>query len=330
MKNSLYIYQNGELSRKDNTLRFTGDDGDKKDVPVANVSEIYFFGENRFNTKLVTFLAQNEIMAHFFNYYSFYVSSLVPKESKVAGKLLVKQVEFYMDKKKRLALAKEFVKSAGENIYRNLRYYNGRGKDLEQYMTDIRSLINGIEKSKNIKELMGVEGNIHKVYFESWNLIIDREIDFEKRVKRPPDNMINTMISFLNSLVYTTVLSEIYKTQLNPTISYLHEPGVSRFSLSLDIAEIFKPLIADRLIFSLLNKNQIQDKHFTEELNYLHLSEQGSKIILAEYDKRLRQTIKHKELGRDVSYRYLMRLECYKIIKQLYNEKEYEPFIMWW
>lgn len=142
--------------------------------------------------------------------------------------------------------------------------------------------------------------------------------------------MINTMISFINSLVYTTVLSEIYKTQLNPTISYLHEPGVSRFSLSLDIAEIFKPLIADRLIFSLLNKNQITEKHFTKELEYLHLTEQGSKIILTEYDARLRKTIKHKELGREVSYRYLMRLECYKLIKHLYAEKSYEAFVMWW
>lgn len=141
---------------------------------------------------------------------------------------------------------------------------------------------------------------------------------------------IKNLISFINSLIYTTVLSEIYKTQLNPTISYLHEPGVSRFSLSLDIAEIFKPLIADRLIFSLLNKNQITDKHFSEELNYLHITEKGSKIILTEYDKILRRTINHKDIGRKVSYRYLMRLECYKIIKHLYEDKEYEAFVIWW
>lgn len=330
MKNSLYIYQNGELSRKDNTLRFVTEDGEKKDIPVNNVSDIYFFGKNRFNTKLINFLSQNGIMAHFFNYYDFYSGSFVPRETKVAGKLLVKQVEFYEDGDKRIELAKEFVRSAGENIYRNLRYYNGRGKDVEREMRDIKHLTEDISKCTSIPELMGVEGNIHKTYYEAWNTVIDREIDFEKRVKRPPDNMINTMISFINSLVYTTVLSEIYKTQLNPTISYLHEPGVSRFSLSLDIAEIFKPLIADRLIFSLLNKNQITEKHFTKELEYLHLTEQGSKIILTEYDARLRKTIKHKELGREVSYRYLMRLECYKLIKHLYAEKSYEAFVMWW
>ena len=330
MKNSLYIYQNGELSRKDNTLRFTGEEGSKKDIPVNSISEIYFFGEDTVNTKLITFLAQNNIMVHFFNYYDFYVSSLVPREMKVSGKLLVMQVEHYTDKEKRIELAKEFVKSAGNNIYRNLRYYNGRGKDVKDAMNEITYLLKEVDSCDNIQQLMGVEGNIHKIYYSKWNVIIDQKTDFTTRVKRPPDNMVNTLISYINSLVYTTVLGEIYKTQLNPTISYLHEPGVSRFSLSLDIAEIFKPLIADRLIFSLLNKNQIKEKHFSKGLDYLHLSEQGSKIILAEYDKRLKQTIMHKELGREVSYRYLIRLECYKMIKHLYEEKKYDAFVMWW
>lgn len=330
MKNSLYIYQNGELSRKDNTLRFTSEEGNKKDIPINSISEIYFFGEDSINTKLITFLSQNNIMVHFFNYYDFYVSSLVPREIKISGKLLVKQVEHYTDKEKRIELAKEFVKAAGNNIYRNLRYYNGRGKDVKDAMLEIMHLVKEVDKCDNIQQLMGVEGNIDKLYYSKWNVLIDQEIDFTARVKRPPDNMINTLISYLNSLVYTTVLGEIYKTQLNPTISYLHEPGVSRFSLSLDIAEIFKPLIADRMIFSLLNKNQIRENHFTKGLDYLHLSEQGSKIILSEYDKRLKQTIMHKELGREVSYRYLIRLECYKLIKHLYDEKKYDSFVMWW
>ena len=129
--------------------------------------------------------------------------------------------------------------------------------------------------------------------------------------------MINSLISFVNTLVYTTVLSEIYHTQLTPLVSFLHQPGERRFSLSLDIAEIFKPLIADRLIFSILNKNQINDSDFQEELNYLYLKENARKIILQEYDNRLAVTIKHKTLGKEVSYRYLIRLELYKLVKHI-------------
>lgn len=330
MKKSLYIYQSGELKRKDNTLRFINEKGEKRDIPVNSISEIYFFGENTINSRLITFLSKHNIVVHFFNYYDFYTASLVPKSAKISGKLTVNQCEHYADPVKRLSIAKKIVYAAGHNIYRNMRYYNGRGKDLKNPMSEVSSLIKKIEGAEKITSLMGLEGNIHKIYYSAWNLIIDQEIDFNKRVKRPPDNIINTLISYLNSLVYTTVLGEIYKTQLDSTISYLHEPGTSRYSLSLDIAEIFKPLIADRLIFSLLNRNQIQEKHFTKTLNYLYLEEPGSKIILSEYDKSLRRTIKHKELGKNVSYRYLIRLECYKLIKHLFEEKEYEPFLMWW
>ena len=143
----------------------------------------------------------------------------------------------------------------------------------------------------------------------------------------PPDNMINSLISFVNSLVYTRLLSEIYHTQLNPTISYLHEPGVRRYSLCLDISEVFKPLIGDRLIFSLLNRRQITEDSFTKELNYLHLKKEASKLIVSEFENRMKKTIMHKELGRQVSYQYLMRLEAYKLIKHLIGEKEYEGFI---
>ena len=142
--------------------------------------------------------------------------------------------------------------------------------------------------------------------------------------------MINTLISFVNSLIYTRVLSEIYKTQLNPTISFLHEPGVRRFSLCLDIAELFKPLIGDRIIFSLLNRKQITEKSFTRELNYLHLTKEASKLIARAMDERFETTIMHQSLDRKVSYQYLMRLECYKLMKHIIGDKDYEGFKMWW
>lgn len=330
MKKDYYIYNNGELKRKDNTLCFINEAGEKRDIPIENIGSIYVFSELRLNTKLVIFLAKYGIPVHFFNYYSFYSSTLYPRETLVSGDLLIKQVEHYQNLDKRLVIAKEFVAAAADNIYRNLRYYNGRNKDLAAVMSDIEEYRNQIPCQTGINQLMGVEGNIHRRYYEGWSTIINQDVDFDKRVKRPPDNMVNTLISYVNSLVYTTVLSQIYRTQLNPTISFLHTAGSRRFSLCLDIAEIFKPLISDRLIFSLLNRNQITEKHFVKELNYLHLTKQGSQIILAEYDKKLKSTIKHRDLGREVSYNYLIRLECYKIIKHLLGEKKYSAFRIWW
>lgn len=330
MKQSFYIYNDGDLNRKDNTIRFTTYEGEKKDIPIERVSDIFVMSQMGFNTALINYLSKYNIPVHFFNYYNFYTGSFYPKESKLAGSLLVKQVEFYLDKEKRLALAKEFISAASYNIYRNLRYYNGRGKDVEEQMKNIEILIRTIKSVENIKELMGIEGNIRKLYYSAWKIIINQEIEFEKRVMHPPDNMMNSLISFVNSLIYTKTLSEIYHTQLNPTISYLHEPGVRRYSLCLDISEIFKVLIGDRLIFSLLNKKQITENSFTKQLNFLHLKKEASSLIARELEERLKKTIMHKDLGRQTSYQYLIRLEAYKLIKHLLSEKEYEGFKIWW
>lgn len=330
MKRSYYIYNNGSLRRKDNTITFTDEYDEKKDLPIERVGDIYVMSEMSFNSSLINILAQNGIPVHFFNYYSFYIGSFYPREQLISGNLLVQQVNHYSGQEKRLRLAKAFIEGATYNIYRNLRYYNGRGKDVQTYMDMIEGLRKQISKAESIQELMGYEGNIRKIYYSAWPTIIDQEIEFEKRVKNPPDNMINTLISFVNTLIYTKVLGEIYQTQLNPTISYLHEPGDRRFSLSLDIAEIFKPILGDRLIFSLLNRNQITQKSFTKGLNYLHLTKEASKTIVAELDAKMQTTIKHKDLNKTVSYQYLMRLECYKLVKHLLGEKEYEAFKIWW
>ncbi|SCL81407.1 type I-B CRISPR-associated endonuclease Cas1b [Sporanaerobacter sp. PP17-6a] len=327
---TFYIINNGDLRRKDNNIIITGTNGESKNLKVEVADEIYIFGEVNLNTKVLNFLSQNRIILHVFNYYGFYSGSYYPRETNVSGYLLVNQVRHYDNYEKRIVIARKILNASAHNIYRNLRYYNGRGVELEQFMSQIELLANTIDDGNSIEEIMGIEGNIRKIYYSSWNNIIKQNVEFDKRVKRPPDNMVNSLISFINSLVYTTTLSEIYKTQLNPTISYLHQPGTRRFSLSLDLSEIFKPLIADRMIFSMLNKNQITENDFDKDSNFLYLRENAKRKILAEYDNRLKNTIFHKELGRDVSYKYLIRLECYKLIKHLIGEKEYEAFKMWW
>ena len=317
MKQSYYLYKSGRLQRK-------------KVIPVERVNDIYVMTEFDINTTLLSFLSQYGISVHFFNYYGFYTGTYYPKEQLVSGKLLVKQVENYTNKAKRIKIAQKFIDAASYNILKNLKYYQNRGKDLEEYIKQIESLRKYINTSKDVKELMGIEGNIRKVYYDSWNIIINQDIAFEKRVKNPPDNAINSLISYVNTIVYTRVLAEIYKTQLNPTISYLHEPSERRFSLCLDIAEIFKPILADRLIFSMLNKKQITEKDFEEGLNFLYIKENVRKEITKEMDAKLQTVIKHKTLSKEVSYEYLIRLEIYKLIKYLLEDEEYEGFKIWW
>lgn len=334
MKKTYYLFNPGRLSRRDNTLKFTpvNEDGQElmpKYIPVESVSDLYIFGSLDANSSLYNFLGKQQINVHFFDYYEHYTGSFYAKEYLLAGKLQVNQTEHYLSGKKRLAIARSFVKGAAANMLRNLKYYQTRGKELTACIDTIDQWCYDIDNCSAIDELMGIEGNIRQCYYVGFDEIL-KELKMEGRSKQPPKNEVNSLISFGNMLCYTICLDQIYHTQLNPTISFLHEPGARRFSLALDMAEIFKPMLVDRTIFSVLNKQQLKASDFHEGTGRITLKEGGKKTFLRAWEEKLGQTIKHRSLGRHVSYKHLVKLECYKLCNHLIGTQEYKPFKAWW
>lgn len=323
MKNPLYINSHGTLSRKNNTLYFENKDV-KKQIPIHAINEINCFGKVSLKSGASSLLMKEGIVVNFFNKYGFYEGSLYPKIKLNSGLIVVKQSEHYMHDIKRRFIAKEFVEGIKHNIIKTLKYYSKKGKNLDEYIQNIEKE----EISGDISQIMSSEGRIWSNFYQSFNEIL-RKFKLNKREIRPPNNEINSMISFGNSLLYSTTLSELYQTYLHPSISYLHEPSERRFSLALDIADIFKPIIVSRTIFKLVNNNMINKKHFSKDVGVL-LNEKGREIFLSEYQKKLETTIQHQTLNKKVSYRYLIRLEGYKLIKHIINDKTYESFKMWW
>jgi len=304
--------------------------GERRVIPIEDVDALWAFGELELNARLLNFLAQHKVPVHFFNYYGYYAGSFYPREYLNAGFVLVKQVRHYANRRLRLAIAREFIHSALHNILRNLRYYGTRGLALEAETEGVQAEVLRLDAVSDINELMGCEGRARHCYYQGFSKILRERAEFTKRVKRPPDNPVNALISFTNGLVYAATLTQIYRTQLNPTISFLHEPGARRFSLALDLAEIFKPLLADRLLFKLINNRQINEKDFAQDLNGCYLKESGRKVVLKAWDARLETTIEHRRLHRKVSYERLIRLECYKLVKHLTNAEPYVAFRAWW
>ncbi|MDP4205631.1 MAG: type I-B CRISPR-associated endonuclease Cas1b [Bacteroidota bacterium] len=334
MKKTYYLFNPGRLQRKDNTLKFTpydedGNEGKPRFLPIENIGELYCFGALDANSALYNFLGQEQIPIHFFDYYENYTGSFMPRESLISGKMLIAQVKSQQNKKKRIDIAQRILNGASYNMIKNLRYYNSRGKDLEPIIEIMEDLLAKISETTAIDELMGIEGNIRKNYYEAFELIIN-DFNMEGRSYRPPKNEVNALISFGNMMCYSQCLRTIHQTQLNPTISFLHEPGERRFSLSLDLAEIFKPLLVDRVIFKVTNKKMIQSSHFEENLNRIILKSHGKKTFVQAFEDRLEETIAHRTLNRSVSYRHLIKLECYKLQKHLLDIEEYKPFKMWW
>lgn len=338
MKKTYYLFNPGSLERRDNTLKFTPISDTEAEhpmpvnpryLPVEDINEFYVFGSLTANSALFNFLGQKDIAVHFFDYYENYTGSFMPHDGLLSGRMLLAQTAAYQDKKRRLIIAQKFIDGAVFNMLKNLQYYNRRGKDMEDIMEIMKLLSLKIPESKTVQELMGVEGMIRQTYYDAFNLILN---DFEmgNRTKQPPRNEVNALISFGNMICYTLCLRAINQTQLNPTISFLHTPGERRYSLALDVAEIFKPIIVDRVIFKVLNKKEIQEKHFDKKMNKCLLNSAGKKIFVKALEERLQETIQHRSLKRNVSYRHLIKLECYKLTKHLLKIEEYKPFKMYW
>lgn len=339
MKKTYYLFNPGTLERKDNTLKFTPFEedgngemlksGQPRYLPVEDIMEFYVFGSLRANSSLYNFLGQKGIAVHFFDYYENYTGSFMPRDSLLSGRMILAQTSAYQNKKKRIELARKFVEGASFNMTKNLRYYNTRGKDLDGLIEKIEEYTSQLPYLNAVDALMGIEGNVRQIYYKGFDLILN-DFSMDGRSKMPPRNEVNALISFGNMMCYSQCLRAIHQTQLNPTISYLHTPGERRYSLSMDISEIFKPILVDRVIFRLLNKRELQEKHFDNKLNRCLLNPTGKKIFVKAFDERLSETIQHRSLRRKVSYKHLVKLECYKLSKHLLGMEEYKPFKMWW
>ena len=326
MGSTRYITSMGELSRKDNSLCFRKE-GKNVYIPVENTKEIYCLNEVSINSKLLDFLASNNIVVHFFNYYEGYSGSYYPKNQYNSGKLLVKQVEKFNSD--RLVIARNIVAGIGVNIKEVLyHYYKHNKKEVKKTIDWItKDFFRRVEDSTNIKELMAIEGELWQRFYSEFKNFLPEDFIMNKRVKRPPDNPINAMISFGNSLLYTKTISSIYRTHLDQRISFLHEPSEGRFSLSLDISEVFKPVIVYKTIFDLVNNKKIQvSKHFDKKVNYCLLNEEGRNIFITAFEERMEAVFNHPKLKRRVSYRTAIKLDCYKLIKYIMENKDFIPF----
>lgn len=330
MKKDIYIFNDGDLKRKDNTVYFESE-GKRKYVPIEELNNIWVFSEINLNKKFLDFAAEKEICIHFFNYYGYYTGTFYPREHLNSGYVILKQAENYLDFEKRLKIAKMIIETAVDNMLVVLKYYRGRGIELNDAVDSIMGKKKLMDDCKTIEELMAMEGNIREDYYGCFSKIIkNQEFEFRVRSKRPPLDKINALISFGNSMMYTTVLGEIYQTQLDPRIGYLHSTNTRRFTLNLDIAEIFKPIVVDRIIFSLLNRNELSADDFESELNGIMLNDKGKKKFIEEYNSKLSTTIKHDKIGTYISYKRAIRLELYKLQKYITEDEPYEGFVAGW
>ena len=330
MDRNYHVFSNGRLERSDDTLRLVTEDGGKKHIPIENAEAVYLHGEVDFNTRLVGFLNDNSVAAHVFGWHDYYSGSVMPERGQTSGQALVAQVSAYEDSAHRRDIAASLVQGSIHNMRTNVAYYDGRRGEFGTALDQLDEIRGQVSKTRDVPELMGVEATARKAYYDTFNRILEDEFTMGGREYNPPPNEVNSLLSFGNSLVYANCVSAIRATALDPAVSFLHEPGERRYSLSLDLADLFKPLLTDRVMFRLINRRQLTTDDFETELGACLLTDHGRKIYSKGFEEALERTVKHPRLERKVSYQYLLRLEVYKLKKHLLTGESYDPFERWW
>ncbi|MET1250280.1 type I-B CRISPR-associated endonuclease Cas1b [Sporolactobacillus sp. STCC-11] len=328
MGTTKYLLTMGELHRKDNTLIFKNTKGSTH-IPIEGVREFYCLNEISINTKLLDILGRTGIIVHFFNYYQQYCGSFYPKEQLISGRLVVRQAIAF--KEHRTEVAAQIIKGIAKNIHFVLYHYYRQGKkELKPFLDWLRKDVPILATSeRDIHQLLFFEGTIWKRFYETFSIFLPETFVFNKRVRRPPDNPMNALISFGNSLLYSKTIAQIYRTHLDQSISFLHEPSEARFSLSLDLCEVFKPIIVFKTIFECINNRKLQvGKHFDKELNYCLLNEAGKKIFIKSFEERTQSVFAHETLKRKVSLQGAIKLDGYKLIKRITEGTPFVPFNM--
>lgn len=343
---NLYLTKSGRLRRKDNTLEFEiipipdeaavseeetpeldEDQAVKKHaLPIESIDAIYLFNETTLNTKLINFLTQHHVPVHVFNYYGNHAGTILPHAEQYSGDLVIQQALAHEDKTRRLRVAGALLEAAFHNITSILQYYERQCGGLTPAIAQINELRHALPNQKSTDQMMGLEGQARRIYYECWSRWLTGWADNFVRQYHPPDNPLNALLSFLNSLLYTACISELYRTALYPGISYLHAPQTRRYSLALDIVEPFKPLMVDRLLFRLFDRKEITEKHFRDHSNGVLLNDEGRKLVVTAWDEQLHTTVQYPPLKRSVSYRQLLRLDCYKLVKFLLENQAYTPY----
>lgn len=316
---TLFISREAKLKRRENTLSVTVA-GKTRSFPIEKIRHIVLLGESELNSKFLTLCGQYGVRLSIFDYYGHFKGAFEPIDQNPSGRVKLEQAQLLLDPDKRMAIAREIVRGAIHNMRVNLAYYEYRGnKTLTQPIQDIRRGMGRIGSATGSEELMGIEGYLNQIYYPAWKMI-DERLDFLPRVRRPPNNPINCLISFLNQSVYTVVRHEIFKTHLEESFSFLHSPSLGRSSLCLDLAEPFKPILSHALILRMVRKNMLDDSWFDQKEGVCLLSETGRRHVVEQFSIRLEESYE----GR--SFREWIYREALNIERHLMGVAEYASF----
>ncbi len=335
MRSPLYLLEQGsKLTRDGRRLLVTLGDEKLADVAVIQVSQVILFGNVQVTTQALQLLLDAGVEVVLLSTHGRFYGRLVGGPTG-HGSLRMAQMLRARDPEWALHTAQRCVRGKIQNGKVFLQRYARRAAEpaaLDSAIAAIEAMRERVARTTTIPSLLGVEGQASAAYFGVWKALLKPPWRFDKRVRRPPTDPVNIMLSFGYTLLVQNVLTAVLTTGMEPYVGFLHQVGYNKPSLALDLAEEFRPMVVDSVVMRCCNNDLLDPGHFVagDDEYPLVMTPEGRKIFIRELETRFTQEFKHPETQESVSYRRLFLLQAYRMAAAIgeVNAEPYRPFLI--
>lgn len=321
----LYLVEQGATLRKSGDVLVVEKQGvELQHVPAIKVQQVVIFGNISITTQAIGYLLENGIDTVFLSSRGRYHGRLVSPESKY-GELRRLQLAAATDEGFRLSVARATITGKLKNQRTMLMRYGRQSHDseLERAVNSIEVYLGNVQTARTLDELRGFEGNATAFYFGAFKRLLREDLGFRLRVRRPPTDPVNSLLSFGYTLLAYAMQSAIHTVGLDPYIGFLHSTEYARPALALDMMEEFRCILVDSVVLRLLNTGQLSLDDFEigdEGSRAVLIREDGKKRFLSAYEDRMNTEIAYPLDGRKVTYRRSLELQVRQFARLIRGE----------
>lgn len=286
-------------------------------IPVIEVAQLCLFGNIQITTQALHELLDRGIPVCFFTTSGWFrglASGLIHKNVE----LRIEQFAAAASPPQALALACAFVAGKIHNartlIRRNAEHDNSASLD------SLTAAIRQAEQATNLPTLLGIEGQAARLYFQEFATLLKTPFRLDTRNRRPPTDPVNAVLSFLYALLVKELTIATHAVGLDPMLGFLHQPRYGRPALALDLAEEFRPLLADSTALTAFNTQELKPEHFITRAGACNLTPPGKRALIAAWERRLHTQVTHPLFGYTLSYRRILAVQARLLARVLQRE----------
>lgn len=334
--NTLYLMRGkGYAHLRNENVEYKVDGAVEIDVPLHHLGAIYVAGEVRISPPLLKECGNRGISITFLDRNGGFRGEFRPPTS---GNVLLRVDQFdgYRDTERTTEIARSIVAGKVENsrtvLAKRARDASGEASDqLNTHADKLKRLRRSIAKAEDVDALRGYEGTAARIYFSAFDALITNSaaaFNFDGRVRRPPTDPVNSLLSFLYTILLNDCRAAAEGVGLDPQIGFLHDLRPGRPSLALDLMEEFRAPLADRTVLTMINRQELDEDSFhTRPGGSVYLEDEARKKVLIRYQKRKQTTVRHPLLDRRIEQGLLPHLQARLLARHLRGDLEaYEPF----